>query len=98
MFFARLQAIANASVLNQLANVQVLIGGATVPGLFRNPSSVANLGGGAADTSPTVVLASSAVPANAAEQTIEIDGVPYLIVNPAPDGTGLTTLTLECVQ
>jgi hypothetical protein len=98
MIFDRLQALTNASVLNQLANAQVTIGGATVPGIFRNPSSVANLGNGAADTIPTVTVASSAVPQGAAEQLIQINGVPYVIVNPAPDGTGLTTLTVECTQ
>jgi hypothetical protein len=96
--FALLQAQTNASVLATLANAEVLIGGVKVPGIFRNPSSVANLGHGAADTSPTVVVASNAVPANAADDVIQIDGVPYAIVNPAPDGTGLTTLTVECVQ
>jgi hypothetical protein len=98
MSFALLMAQTNASVLDMLANVQVQIGDATVPGIFRNPSSVANLGHGAADTSPTVVVASSVVPTDAADQLIHIDGVPYAIVNPAPDGTGLSTLTVECVQ
>jgi hypothetical protein len=42
-------------------------------------------------------VASGAVPADAADQIIQIDGVPYSIVNPAPDGTGLTTLTVERV-
>jgi hypothetical protein len=98
MLFDRLQTLTNAAVLNQLANAQVTIGGVTVPGIFRNPSSVANLGNGAADTSPTVTIASSAVPERAAEQIIQINGVPFAIVNPAPDGTGLTTLTVECVQ
>jgi hypothetical protein len=97
MSFALLQAQTNASVLATLANAQVLIGGVEVPGIFRSPSSVANLGHGAADTSPTVVVASDAVPADAADQIIQIDGVPYSIVNPAPDGTGLTTLTVERV-
>jgi hypothetical protein len=98
MSFALLQARTNASVLATLANARVLIGGVEVPGIFRNPSSVANLGHGAADTSPTVVVASDAVPANAADDVIQINGVPYAIVNPAPDGTGLTTITVECVQ
>jgi hypothetical protein len=98
MSFAALEASVNASVLAHLANALVHIGGVDVPGIFRNPSSVAALGHGAADTSPTVTVASSAVPADAVDQLIEINGVPYSIVNPAPDGTGITVLTVECVQ
>ncbi len=98
MFFAHLEAAANANVLNHLANVQVAIAGATVPGIFRRPSTVANLGNGIADTSPTLTVASSAVMAEPVEQLIHIAGVPYTIVAALPDGTGLTTLTVECVQ
>lgn len=98
MFFAILEAAANANVLNHLANVRVVIAGATVPGIFERPSSVANLGGGAADTSPTLTVASSAVMAEPINQLVHIAGVPYAIVATAPDGTGLTMLTVECVQ
>lgn len=98
MLFANLEAAANAHVLNHLANVQVVIVGATVPGIFRRPSVVANLGGGAADTSPTLTVASSAVMDDPVDQLVQIAGVPYAIVATSPDGTGLTTLTVECVQ
>lgn len=98
MIFANLEAVANANVLNHLANVQVVIAGATVPGIFRRPSTVANLGGGAADTSPTLTVASSAVMDDPVDQLLQIAGVPYAIVVSSPDGTGLTTLTVECVQ
>lgn len=98
MLFANLEANANAAVLNHLANVKVVIGGETVPGIFRNPSSVAQLGHGAADTSPTVTVATSAVMDEPVDQLIQIAGVPYAIIAQAPDGTGLTVLTVECVQ
>jgi hypothetical protein len=98
MFFANLEATTNAAVLNHLANVRVKLAGETVPGIFRKPSSVAALGPGAADTSPTVTLASAAVMAEPVDKLIEIAGVPYIIVAAAPDGTGLTMLTLECTQ
>ncbi len=98
MIFANLEANANAAVLNHLANVQVVIAGATVPGIFRNPSSVANLGHGAADTSPSVTVASSAVMNEPVDQLIQIAGVPYAIVAATPDGTGLTVLSVECSQ
>jgi hypothetical protein len=98
MFFADLEVFANAAVLNQLANVQVIIGGATATGIFRKPSSVANLGMGAADTSPTVTVASSAVMSAPVGNLIVVAGVPYEILAEAPDGTGLTVLTLASAQ
>ena len=94
LLFADLEATANAAVLNQLSNVQVIIGGVTVTGIFRRPSSVANLGPGAADTSPRVTVASSAVMAEPVGNLVTVAGVPYQIVTDEPDGTGLTLLTL----
>lgn len=98
MFFANLEATVNAAVMNHLANVQVTLGGVTVPGIFRKPSMVAALGHGAADTSPTVSVATSAVMDEPVDQLIHIAGVPYAVVAAAPDGTGLTLLTVECIQ
>lgn len=98
MLFANLEAAANANVLNHLANVQVLIQGVTVPGIFKNPASVAALGMGAADSSPTVAVASSAVMPEPVGKVIEIAGVPYAIADTAPDGTGLTKLFVERAQ
>jgi len=98
MLFAHFEAAANAAVLNHLANVQVAIDGAVVPGIFRNPSSVAQLGGGVADAAPTLTVASSAVMDEPVDKTIEIAGVPYVIGASSPDGTGLTVLTVERVQ
>ncbi|MFC5548196.1 head-tail joining protein [Massilia aerilata] len=96
--FADLEAYANAAILNQLSNVLVKIGGATVPGVFRQPASVVHLGPGATDTSPMVTVASSAVMESPVDQTIEIAGVPFVIGAAASDGTGLTMLTVERVQ
>ena len=98
LLFADLEAHANAAVLNQLSNVQVIIGGVTVTGIFRRPSSVANLGAGAADTSPRVTVASSAVMAEPVGNLIVVAGVPYQIAADDPDGTGLTLLTLSITQ
>jgi hypothetical protein len=98
MSFAALKSRVNASVLRHLADAEVLIGGVTVQGIFRNPSVVASLGDGAADTRPTVSVASGVVPDDPADQVIEIDGVPYSILYDAPDGSGMTLLTLERVQ
>ena len=98
MRFANLEASANASVLNHLANVQVLIQGVLVPGIFRNPATNVALGMGAADSSPTVTVASGAVMTKPVDQLIEIAGVQYSIGDAAPDGTGLTKLIVERVQ
>jgi hypothetical protein len=98
MFFAELEVAVNAVVLNQLSNVLVNINGATVPGVFRNPSSVAVLGMGAADTGPTVIVASGSVMDSPVDQQIAVAGVPYIILAAAPDGTGLTLLTLGLTQ
>lgn len=98
MIFADFEMQTNMHVLNTLGNVMVSIAGVDGPGIFRKPSSVAQLGIGAAATSPTVVVASSAVMADPVDQQIQIAGVPYIIGAADPDGTGLTTLTLEVVQ
>lgn len=98
MLFANLEATANAAVLNHLANVLVKLTDVAVPGIFRKPSSVVGAGHGAADTSPTVTVASTAVMDEPVDKLIEVAGVPYVIVAAAPDGTGLTVLTLECTQ
>lgn len=85
-------------VLNHLANVQVGIGGVLVPGIFRKPSAVDSLGVGAANTSPSVQVASSAVMTDPVNKQITIAGVAYMIVEAQPDGTGLTALIVECTQ
>ena len=95
MTFAALKAQVNASVLRHLADADVTFGGVTVRGIFRDPSTVVNLGLGVADTSPTVSVASSVVPTDPAGQQVLIDGVPYTIRHDAPDGVGMTLLTLE---
>lgn len=96
--FANLEAHANAAILNQLSNVQVIIGGAMVTGIFRRPSSVLNLGAGAADTRTTVRVASSAVMAEPVGNLVIVAGVPYEIAEEEPDGTGLTLLILTKTQ
>lgn len=98
MFFANLEAVVNSAVLNHLANVQVEIGGVLVPGIFRKPSSTDSVGIGAANTSPSVQVASSAVIAEPVGKRISIAGVPYVIVEDQPDGTGMTALIVECTR
>jgi hypothetical protein len=96
--FAHFEAVANSMVLNHLANVQIGISGVLVPGIFRKPSSTDSLGVGAVNTSPSVQVASNAVMAEPVGKQISIAGVPYVIVEAEPDGTGMTTLIVECTQ
>lgn len=99
MFFAEFEAHANAAVLNQLSNVRVIIDGAEIPGIFRKPStSLTNLGMGAADTSPTVTVDSGSVMDAPVDKMIMIVGTSYVILAAAPDGTGLTTLTVGAAE
>lgn len=98
MLFADLEMTANAAILNQLSNVQVIIGGSMVTGIFRRPAAVASAGIGAADTRPTVTVASDAVMAEPVGNLVVVAGVPYTIESDAPDGTGLTLLTLGLTQ
>ena len=98
MNFAAIEAVTNAAILRHLANAEVRIAGTVVPGIFQRPSVIVGPGPGAADTSPTVKVASAGLPANLADELIEIDGVPYVVVLPSPDGTGMTVLTVECAQ
>jgi len=98
MNFAAIEAVTNAAILRHLANAQVRIAGTVVPGIFQRPSVVVGAGPGAADTSPTVKVATAGLPANLVDQLIDIDGVPYVVILPAPDGTGMTVLTVECAQ
>lgn len=93
--FAAFESRVNASVLRHLANARVSIAGAEVDGIFRCPAEIVALGGGVADTRPTVTIASSAVPALPVDTEIAINGVPYIIAAAAPDGTGMTVLLLE---
>jgi len=95
VFFANLEAVVNSQVLNHLANVEVSIAGAVVPGIFRKPAGETPLGVGGATTVPTVSIASNAVMAEPVGKQIEIGGARYVIGEADPDGTGLTVLTLE---
>jgi hypothetical protein len=98
MSFLAAQDRANASVLRHLANARVLIAGVEVDGIFKNPSQNVALGLGAADSRPSVTVASSAVPENPVDSSIDIDGAPYIIASHEPDGTGLTVLRVERTQ
>jgi hypothetical protein len=96
MSFLAAQGRLNASVMNRLRNVTVLIGGVPdVPGIFANPSANAALGVGMADTKPVLQLLSTDVTDNPVGSIIEIDGTPYVVGDSNPTGTGFTVLQVE---
>ena len=99
MSFAALEAKANTSVLKHLANVRVRIGGGDpVGGIFKRPAHDVTLGLGAADSRPTLTLATTDVTDAPVDALIEVDGIPYMVVTNDPDGTGLSVLLLELTQ
>lgn len=94
MLFANLEAVTNAMVLNHLSNVEVVIGGVPVPGMFRKPSAVSPVGLGVDSSAPTITVASGAVMAEPVGKSIVIGATEYEILETDPDGTGLTKLIL----
>jgi hypothetical protein len=71
------------------------LAGVAVKGIFDNQYLLEDVGGGVAVSGPVFTLASSAVPANVAGATLVVSGVTYKVVEPMPDGTGVTALRLR---
>lgn len=73
--------------------VDVTIGAAAVRGIFDN-DYIEPLG--MSGSAPSLLLASAdATSVVAGTTTVTIDGASYTVVKSAPDGSGLTRLTLE---
>ena len=71
------------------------LAGVAVRGIFDSGYQLDALTGGVAASEPVFVLASSAVPANAQGLLLVVNGVTYKVVEPMPDGTGITALRLR---
>ena len=71
------------------------LAGLAVTGIFEKDYIDLDAGGSLAGTTPVFTLASSAVPANVAGATLVVGGVTYKVVEPMPDGTGVTMLRLR---
>lgn len=93
--FAALEARVNAAVFKRLANADATLNGVPVQGIFDAEYALEDLGGGVAASGPVFTLASSAVPANVAGATLVVGAVTYKVVEPMPDGTGVTVLRLR---
>lgn len=69
------------------------LNGAPVQGIFE-AAYVQQEYGGAAST-PIFTLPSASVPANPVGMALVVGGSTYQVVEPMPDGTGVTTLRLR---
>ncbi len=93
--FAALEARVNRAVFARLSNATATLAGLPVSGIFDNAYQLDELTGGVAGSAPVFVLASSDVPANVAGLSLIVNGSTYKVVEPMPDGTGMTTLRLR---
>lgn len=71
------------------------LAGLAVTGIFDKDYIDLDVGGSVAGSGPVFMLASSAVPANVAGTALVVGGVTYKVVEPMPDGTGVTMLRLR---
>jgi hypothetical protein len=71
------------------------LAGVAVTGIFDKDYIDLDAGGSVAGSGPVFTLASSSVPANVAGAALVVGGVTYKVVEPMPDGTGVTLLRLR---
>lgn len=93
--FAALEARVNAAVMSRLSNADATLGGVAVQGIFDNAYAVLDVGGENYSTGPAFTLASTVVPDSVAGLTLVHNAVAYKVVEPMPDGAGLTVLRLR---
>lgn len=93
--FAALEARVNGAVFRRLSNADGVLSGVPVQGIFHNEYLLEDVGGGVASSGPAFELASGDVPANVAGASLVVNAVTYKVVEPMPDGTGVTVLRLR---
>ncbi|MGH6625145.1 MAG: head-tail joining protein [Burkholderiaceae bacterium] len=93
--FAALEARLNSAVFKRLPNADATLAGLPVSGIFDNAYQLDELSGGVAGSAPEFDLLSSSVPANVQGLLLVVNGTTYKVVEPMPDGTGMTTLRLR---
>ena len=71
------------------------LAGVAVVGIFDNDYLLEDLGGGMAASGPVFTLASADVPAGVAGLSLVVGGKAFKVVEPMPDGTGVTVLRLR---
>jgi hypothetical protein len=93
--FSVLEARLNEAVFSRLSNVETTLAGVTVRGIFDKEYLLEDLGGGIATSGPVFTLASADVPAIVAGLALVVNGLTYKVVEPMPDGAGVTVLRLR---
>lgn len=93
--FAVLQTRLNRAVFSRLSNADGVLAGVAVQGIFDNAYAMQDVGGEVFASGPVFTLASNAVPANVAGATLVVGGVSFKVVEPMPDGQGVTMLRLR---
>jgi hypothetical protein len=86
----------NSGVLKRLSNATALINAAPVTGIFDNEASGVDMGlAGFQASSPQFTCASVEIAAIEEDDPVVILSVTYRVAEIAPDGSGLTVLTLK---
>lgn len=94
--FAALETRVNSAVFNRLSNVECVLSGITVSGIFDQAYDVAGAGlSGLSSSTPAFTLPTSAVPASPVGMALAVRGVNYAVAEHQPDGSGLSVLILE---
>lgn len=94
--FADLESRVNGAVFKHLSNTVATLAGVEVQGILRQPYAQDDLVlGGVASSAPLFDLASSAVPDDVVGSVLMVGETAYTVVEPMPDGTGITTLRLR---
>lgn len=75
--------------------VAATLAGLPVRGIFDNAYAMDDMGGGASASHPAFTLPSASVPTPVAGLSLVVNGTTYKVVEPMPDGTGLTVLRLR---
>ena len=93
--FAALEGRVNRAALKRLSNADALLAGLFVQGIFDAEYLEVDLGSGIESSSPALTLASADVPPNVGGAAVVVNGKTYKVVEPKPDGTGMTVLRLR---
>ena len=75
--------------------VNATLAGLPVRGIFDADYQLQDMASGIMSTAPVLTLASANVPANVVGASVVVGGVTYKVVEPMPDGTGITVLRLR---
>ena len=93
--FAALEARVNRAVITRLSNVDALLAGLPVQGIFDAEYLEVDMGSGIQSSGPALTLPSANVPANSGGAAVTVNGKTYKVVESQPDGTGMTVLRLR---